>query len=406
MKCARSITPILVSMISLLPALAGCSDSTSPAALRVFGGPNDPAPDGSYTDAIVSPNGIASLEPVTLGGVEQWILIRGYDVENPVLIFLHGGPGSPAIPYARYSFGGLERHFTVVVWDQRGCGKSYHAGIDPGSITLPRLLADAHELITMMSERFGVDKVYLMGLSWGSHLGTIIARDHPELLHAYVGIGQAVHSQRGLRLGYEAALDRAIELGVQEAIDQLSAIQTEPSIAWDDAVVVQGWLEVFGYGDLHDTSLYPELLDSLRAATEYTAQNIANEDAWQELYGSSVLITDQDWFFNLDLLSDVPRLEIPVYFMAGRFDYKTPTVLVEEYYAVLEAPAKRIIYFENSGHIPNIEEREAFHSTMIDVVLAETASASSASRPAQQGERGIVRLHAARLGWAPREIPT
>jgi pimeloyl-ACP methyl ester carboxylesterase len=148
----RSIPGLYSVRLALLASvlLAGCSDSgpTVPSGdSNVHGGPENPARDGSYTEPIVSETGIASLEPVVLGGVEQWILIRGYDVSNPVLVFLHGGPGSPAMPYARFSFGGLEHHFTVVSWDQRGCGKSYHEGLNSASINIDGMLSDTHELI-------------------------------------------------------------------------------------------------------------------------------------------------------------------------------------------------------------------------------------------------------------------
>ncbi len=125
---------ILTAVSGLVTILGACSDPVSTEDEYV-GGPENPARDGSYTAAIVSQNGVASLEPVMLGGVEQWILIRGHDVGNPVLIYLHGGPGSPAILYGRFAFSGLEQHFTVVTWDQRGCGKSYSPGIDAQTIT-------------------------------------------------------------------------------------------------------------------------------------------------------------------------------------------------------------------------------------------------------------------------------
>jgi pimeloyl-ACP methyl ester carboxylesterase len=357
--------------------LVGCSDSTTTGpsgGVTVFGGPDDPARDGSYTEAIVSENGIASLEPVTLGGVEQWVLIRGYDVANPVLIFLHGGPGSPAIPYARFSFGGLERHFTVVTWDQRGCGKSYYEGLSAETITFVRLLSDTRELIQMMRARFGVPKVYLMGLSWGSNLGALMARDHPELLHAYIGVGQVVNVERAVPLAHEAALVRAIELGREDAIASLSAIQTDP-VDWDQLGTLSDWLEEFGFGDIHDPSLLPGFAAEAGALTEYTAADESNEGAWRDLYDSSPLLSDQTWLRTLDLMSQVPRVEVPVYFLAGRFDYKTPSALVEEYLDVLEAPAgKRMFWFESSAHVPFIEERSVFHSVMIETILAETGS--------------------------------
>ena len=213
----------ILSALAILVLVAGCSDSSEPVTppapeLTVFGGPDNPASDGSYTAEIVSVNGIATLETVSLGGVDQWVMIRGYDVDNPVLVFLHGGPGSPAIPYARFSFGGLEQDFTVVSWDQRGCGKSYDEELDPSSITLDRMLADTHELIELMQVRFGVQRIYLMGASWGSILGTLTARDHPELLHAYIGVGQVVNYTNSIPIAHAAALDRATALGLDDAI--------------------------------------------------------------------------------------------------------------------------------------------------------------------------------------------
>ena len=355
--------------------LAGCSDSgpIGPSGdSDVHGGPDNPARDGSYTEAIVSETGIASLEPVVLGGVEQWILIRGYDVANPVLVFLHGGPGSPAMPYARFSFKGLEHHFTVVTWDQRGCGKSYREGLSAESITFDRMLSDTRELIQMMRARFGVQKVYLMGLSWGSLLGALTARDHPELLHAYIGVGQAVNVERGVPVSHAAALARATELGRDDAIAALSAIQVDP-VDWDQVGELYDWLEELGLGDIHDASLLPGFAQEAGPLTEYTAANEASEGAWRELYAFSPLLLDQTWLRTLNMLDMVPRLDVPVFFLAGRYDYKAPSFLVEEYLNALEAPAgKRMFWFENSAHVPFIEERPAFHSVMIETILAES----------------------------------
>ena len=370
-------TPRLVSLALALFAptlLTACSDSgpTAPSdGLTVFGGPTNPARDGSYTEAIRAENGIASLEPVVIGGVEQWVLIRGYDVTNPVLVFLHGGPGSPAMPYARFSFGGLERHFTVVTWDQRGCGKSYRAEIDPQAITLERMLSDTRELIQMMRARFGVQKVYLMGLSWGSILGTLTARDHPDLLHAYIGVGQVVDVQRSIPIAHAAALARAADLGRDDAIAALSQIQVDP-VDWEQVGELGEWLEELGMGDIHDPSLLPGFAAEAGPLTEYTAANEASEDAWQALYDASPLRTDETWLRNLDMIDQVPRLEVPVYFMAGRYDYKTPGVLAEEFLNGLDAPAgQRMFWFESSAHVPFIEERSPFHMVMIDTILAE-----------------------------------
>jgi pimeloyl-ACP methyl ester carboxylesterase len=304
--------------------------------------------------------------------VEQWILIRGHNVDNPVLIYLHGGPGSPAIPYGRFAFGGLEEHFTVVTWDQRGCGKSYSPTVDAQSITLEQLLSDTRELIAMMRDRFETDAVYLMGASWGSVLGVFTARDYPELLRAYIGVGQFIDAERTMRIAHPVALDKATELGVQEAVDELSTIQLYPEIDWSRWKDMVPWLEAFGFGDIHDISLYPALRDLLMPVTEYTSQDIANQDAWEQLYQASPLNPNADvaWVQGLDISGQVPQLDIPVVFLSGRFDYKTPGELVEEYMSTLAAPAgKQMIWFENSAHALFFEERQAFRNVMLDIVL-------------------------------------
>ncbi|UCD23743.1 MAG: alpha/beta hydrolase [Gemmatimonadota bacterium] len=363
----KSTRANLIVVAGLAAALISCSDPVSVGGI-IKGGLENPASDGSYTQAINSENGIAALEPVVLGGVEQWILIRGYDVTNPVLIYLHGGPGSPAIPYGRFAFSGLEQDFTVVTWDQRGCGKSYSPTIDVQSITLEQLLSDTRQLIVMMRGRFESD-VYLMGASWGSVLGILTARDDPDLLSAYVGVGQFINAERTMRLASAIALKKATELGIQEAIDELSTIQLHPEIEWDRWKDVVPWLEAFGFGDLHDTSLYSALIDTLRAATEYTAQDFANQNEWEQLYWASPLNADLGWVHGLDISSQVMLLDVPILFLAGRFDYKTPGELVEEYLNVLEAPAgKQMMWFENSAHALFFEEREAFSSVIRNTV--------------------------------------
>lgn len=367
---ARRFRPL--ELLAFLTLPLACEGGVEPET-TVHGGPDNPAPDGSYTEAVVSPNGIASLEPVTLGGVEQWVLIRGEDTANPVLIFLHGGPGSPGIQYGRFAFKPLEEHFTVVTWDQRGCGKSYSAGIEPQSLTFDQLFSDAHELIMTMKARFGAEKVFLMGVSWGAILGAHLAEAYPNLLYAYVGIGQPVDLARGLGVSIAFAIERATALGDQEAVSQLTDIQelwqADPASAWEQSGPVLGWLESHGYGDLHDPSLYVSLAQEAGPLTEYTAHDRANEELWRALYDASPLKEDVTWLMGIDLPADVPRLEVPAVFMNGRWDYKAPLALVEEYVERLDAPAgKHLISFGQSAHVVFLEERSLFRNTMIGTV--------------------------------------
>ena len=142
-------------------------------------------------------------------------------------------------------------------------------------------------------------------------------------------------------------------------------------VAWDEVVELSIWLDELGLGDIHDLSLVPGFVQEAGPLTEYTATNQANEDAWRALYDASPLLSDETWLRTMDMLTQAPRLDIPVYFLSGRYDYKTPGILVEEYLAALEDPAgKRMFWFENSAHIPFIEERPAFYDVMLNEVLA------------------------------------
>ena len=167
---------LLLLLIAAVPLLKGCSAST-----------------GAFKDSSgrVDPEGIALLESVTLGGHRQWVLVRGADKTNPILLFLHGGPGSPYMGLAHAFQGDLEKHFVVVQWDQRGSGKSF-PDTPPGSMTVDQFRADTHELVLWLRQRFHRDKIYLLGHSWGAFLGISEAKSHPENLYAYIGAGQMI----------------------------------------------------------------------------------------------------------------------------------------------------------------------------------------------------------------------
>ena len=143
---------------------------------------------------IDAPEGIQSLERVELGGIDQWIKIRGHDRSNPILLFLHGGPGITELPVSHLFDTELEKHFTVVHWDQRASGKTRGEGFDEADLTIPTYLYDTLELVNYLTARFDKEKIYLVGHSWGSMLGTLMVRDHPELFHAYVGMGSKILS--------------------------------------------------------------------------------------------------------------------------------------------------------------------------------------------------------------------
>jgi pimeloyl-ACP methyl ester carboxylesterase len=173
--------------------------------------------------------GISSLQQVTLGNVKQWILIRGEDTSNPILLFLHGGPGFPQMPFTHIDSRRLEKHLIVVNWDQRGAGKSYNDGAIPKeTMTIEQFLSDTHELIRYLKARFSKDRLFLIGHSWGSILGLYTAYRHPDDLYAYIGMGQVVNMEESELISYHYTLERAREADDSDAIEILTKIGPPP----------------------------------------------------------------------------------------------------------------------------------------------------------------------------------
>lgn len=320
------------------------------------------------TPPIAAPQAIASLEKVTLGGVEQWILVRGDDVHNPVLLFVHGGPGSPEMPLAHEFGPELEKRFVVVHWDQRGAGKSFHRGIPPDSMNVAQFISDAHELTGLLRSRFHADKIYLVGHSWGSLLGILTAHQYPEDYYAYVGIGQCVDMARNEAISYRFVLEEAQKRHKPLAVANLKRIGPPPYSGIGELMVQRRYLGKFG-GAVYHKPEHGGMIEKGLKSPEYTPL-----DFLRYLGGEYFSISRMwDQVMTYDLIRQVPSLDVPVYFFEGRHDYNTPWELVQEYYDKLDAPrGKTLVWFEDSAHSPNLEEPERFAQMMVDRVLTET----------------------------------
>ena len=316
---------------SLSAALAALALWNGPAPLR--------ATEGTQP--------INVLERITLGGVKQWISIRGYDKGNPVLLFLHGGPGSANLAKLRLQCPELEKHFVVVSWDQRGAGKS-QAAFDAETLTVEQVVSDTHELILMLKQRFGVDAVYLMGFSWGTVPGLLVAARYPKDLHAYIGVGQIVDHAEGERQSLLYVQGVARERNDEETLRALSAIDSAYNTAdwYNQQMTQRKWLLKYG-GVYHTADSYNHEALMLLRAPEYSLVDFA---LWP---GASTRSLKTLWpaLMQINLAEMVPEVQVPVYFFAGRYDWNTPHPLVETYFAQLRAPAgKGFIWFEDAAH--------------------------------------------------------
>ncbi len=303
-----------------------------------------------HTPRIKGERSIASLEKIVLGGLEQWICIRGHDSSSPILLFLHGGPGMPMM-YLSHTFQRpLEENFICVQWDQRGAGKSYNTDIPGETITIKQLLSDARELVSILSKRFSKKKVYLAGHSFGSYLGMLLVQRHPELFHTYVGIGQVVDEEKALEIQERFIRDEANKNGIRKALDDLESYGSR---------IHEKWLFKFR-GELFKSTSFMPFIKAGILSPEYGFFDVPKVSK-----GSS--FSSRHMKYNVidgSLGDNIRRVKIPVYFFTGRRDYVTPYELIQQYFDSLEAPHKEIVWFDNSSHFPFFEEPERFAAEM------------------------------------------
>jgi proline iminopeptidase len=327
------------------------------------------------TPAIAGPDGrplagsVAELATVTLGGHGQSVLIRGRSTANPVLLYLAGGPGQSDIGYTRAYMPTMENDFVFAVWDQRGTGKSY-AALDPTRTwTLDRAVADTVELTNYLRHRFNQDRIYLFGNSWGSTLGVLAVQRHPELYAAYIGAGQMVSELASDRIIYRDVLDYAARTNDTALADRMRAWGEPP---YRD-IYAYGFL--IGYydkiGPYQKTAYFqthgPSGIDG-NGAAEYGPLDKVNK--LKALFDMGSVMYPQ--LQRVDFRHDVPALGVPVYLVMGGHELTARSGPAREWFDLLQAPAKRWVTFDSSGHIPQFEEFDRFHDLLTGTVLPQT----------------------------------
>lgn len=313
-----------------------------------------------YTPSIESGHGderaVAELTTVELGGMEQHVLMRGHDDRNPVLLWLHGGPGATQMPFAHAFDAELEEHFVMVHWDQRGAGKSNTADFDPETFTLEQHKSDALELVNWLRERFDQDKIFLLGHSWGSRIGIELAAEHPELFHAYIGVSQVVDHARATKLARDW-LENRIHLEERWTLRDIDV----PVMKHSDYRQFIGIVERHG-GGVDKT--FTELARIALRSPEYSMAD--NRRLLRSMNRGGSLLHENGIIEGYNLIESIPELEIPVWFLSGRGDFNTPSALIREYYEAIDAPQKRFVLFPQA-HTPFFHSPELFTSTLIEM---------------------------------------
>jgi pimeloyl-ACP methyl ester carboxylesterase len=304
---------------------------------------------------------IAEVGYRRIGGIDQWVIVRGESVANPPLVLLHGGPGLSETALFRYYNAPLEQDFTVVYWDQRGAGRSFSREIARASMTVEQFLADLDELIETVCAQVGQTKVVLYGHSWGSVLGTLYAARHPEKVAAYVGSGQVGDGVAGEKASYAFALTEAQRRGKRRLVERLRAIGPPPHSG--QQVFAQRTVLAQLDGTMRPKSLW-RMYWPILAAPESSIRDLPDfmrgfrfslDALWPEAFG-------------LNLIELVPELQMPAFFFLGRNDHWVPAEASIAYIEVLNAPSKRLVWFEHSGHEPFVDESAKFNALMTELV--------------------------------------
>ncbi|WP_071796454.1 alpha/beta hydrolase [Natronohydrobacter thiooxidans] len=283
------------------------------------------------TPVLTGPDPIAALEPVAIGGMTQWLLIRGHDRTAPVILWLHGGPGAAQMPLPHATTRALERDFVLVHWDQRGAGKSNPRGFDPATMTLEQFLQDAHEVTRYLQARLGTERILVLGHSWGTMLGARLVARWPEEYAGYIGVGQQVSTPRGVAV----TLDRLAPL--------IRADGNSADLRWLEGATPEGLMKHAAYvammqrldrysGGMNVPTWRLALM--LARAPEYSLG-----DLWRWLDGA-IRGSGSMWpdYRSRDLLAEVPEMPVPMLLISGARVLNTPVELAAEWFVGVDAP--------------------------------------------------------------------
>lgn len=284
---------------------------------------------------------------VMIGGIQQYLVIEGDDAAFPLLLFLHGGPGGSMMPYAPRISDELKQHFLVVHWDQRLTGKTRELSTPESTPELARFQEDTREVVDWLLTEYKREKLYLVAHSWGTALGFHIAATYPERIYAYVAIGAMIHQHESERLALTAMLNRAHYTGDEKAASTLASVR----IPFENGQ------------DLYKHRKY---------LAEYSGRSRARSPEYVEQWADQWLAVFNEASAT-NLFETLPRLQCPVYFMAGRNDLQTNASLMEAYFNFVEAPRKKFYWFEGVGHSLPTSAPARMQSIIIREILPETA---------------------------------
>jgi pimeloyl-ACP methyl ester carboxylesterase len=328
--------------------------------------------------AIATPNGVDEGRYITIGGIEQWITIRGEDRRNPVLLFLHGGPGDATNPWGYAAFRSWLKTFTVVQWDQRGTGRTLgkNGPSQATTITIDRMVQDGIELAEMLRRTLQKDTIILVGHSWGSILGVLMAKARPDLFSAFVGTGQVADPQRNYRVAYDALLEKATRLGEARAIRELKAVGPPPYADGRGYGVQRKWANLFEGADFFIASMVGLALN----APDYRPHDI-NDWFDGQMISAEQLVPQTSATSALTAKALGGDFALPVFVFQGAEDFTTPTSLARTFVQSIRAPRKAFVTIPEGGHFAVFMKRDAFLHELVARVRPAIGARGSSGTP-------------------------
>jgi pimeloyl-ACP methyl ester carboxylesterase len=312
--------------------------------------------------ATVPPGGIYDESFVPIGGIQQWVTIHGDDRRNPVLLFLHGGPGDTTNPWTFILFKSWQRYFTMVQWDQRGAGKTFERngnGIAP-TVTIDRMARDGVELTEYLCTNLDKRKIIVVAHSFGTILGLSMMRKSPQRYLAYVGTGQVADSTKNYSVAYDELLKYARATSNSEAISELSVAGPPPYANGAGDQVQRKWSNAFEKAD----EFLPGTLGLRLTAPGGGVQSIVN-DASGEVFSANLLVPQTIHLTATDLGFS---FGVPIFMIQGEIDFTTPTVAARRYFDAIQAPLKNFATIPDGGHFAVFMHSDAFLRQLVELV--------------------------------------
>ncbi len=289
---------------------------------------------------------IDTTEIVSISNTKQVIRIKGTNTQNPVLLYLNGGPGDSVLDEMDNMFGVLQKKFIVILWDQRNSGKTSALKNENVRMTQKLFKNDTYEIVQYLLKKFNKRKIFLVAHSYGTTLGFDIARNHPELLHAYIAVSPLTNQIKSELIALEMLKDNAQKNKNDQAINELSKV-TVPFKSSEELYYDRKWLFDFE--------------GKAFARKEPFRQRVLSwSSTWLDLFNESI---------QENLFESTKKIECPVFFIVGENDYQTNSKLSHEYFNLLQAPQKEIFSFKNAGHLIPYEHQIKFQKTITEVIL-------------------------------------